>query len=79
MALERDKNIGAQWYLPFFCQDGATIRDATIGDDQCEADIFTGSLFEHNTREQIARWGHFLDRLQPIAHDLPLLHPFLSI
>lgn len=69
----------AQWHLPFFCQDGATIRDATISDDQCEADIFTESLFEHNTREQIARWGHFVDRLQPIAHDWPLLHPFLSI
>lgn len=79
MAAERDKNIGAQWCLPFFCQDGATIRDATISDDQCEADIFTRSLFKHNTKEQMERWGYFVDRLQPIAHDLPLLYPFLSI
>lgn len=44
MAVERDKNNRAQWHLPFFCQDGATIRDATINDDQCEADVYWESV-----------------------------------
>lgn len=74
--IKRDKKyLSTMMHMPFSCQDGATIRGVPIRDDQWEADMFTGSLWEHNTREQMqVRWGHFVDRLQPIVHDQPLLH-----